>query len=157
MFEGRLVGIFIGDRKREQLQSVEQVEAVPGRGLTGDRYFKQEGTFSKPEADREVTLIESEALAALARECEITLKPGQARRNLVTEGVPLNHLVGREFTVGSIRLRGLRLCEPCKHLESLTVTGVLNGLIHRGGLRAQILHGGLLRSGDAIRPDAASA
>src|SRR5690348_16346021 len=94
-FEGRLLAIYVGSRKAADLQSVEQVEATPGSGLMGDRYFLQQGTFSKPGSpDREVTLIEMEAIEALERECQITLPPGQARRNLVTRGVPLNHLVG---------------------------------------------------------------
>ena len=151
MFQGELIGIFIAPHKRDDLQAVAQVEAVPGWGLVGDRYFLQDGTFSKKDSpDREVTLIEIEALEALARESSITLQPGQARRNLVTRGVPLNHLVDREFTVGEVVLHGMRLCEPCSHLESLTCKGVHNGLSHRGGLRARIVKGGLLRSGDKI-------
>lgn len=152
-FEGRLLAIYVGSRKGTDLQSVEEAEAVPGSGLLGDRYFLQQGTFSKPGSpDREVTLIEIEAIEALERECRITLQPGQARRNLVTRGVPLNHLVGREFNVGEVVLRGLRLCEPCAHLEGLTVNGIRDGLCHRGGLRAQILRGGRVRTGSSIRP-----
>ena len=90
------------------------------------------------------------ALEALAHECAIKLDPGQARRNLVTRGVPLNHLVGKEFQVGGVVLRGLRLCEPCGHLEGLTIKGVKDGLCHRGGLRAQIVRGGVVKTGDAI-------
>jgi MOSC domain-containing protein YiiM len=153
-FQGRLDAIFIAERKRDDLRGVEEVEAVPGRGLVGDRYFRAEGTFSKPDSpDREVTLIESEALEGMAQEANVRLKPHQARRNLVTVGVPLNHLVGREFLVGDVLLKGLRLCEPCGHLESLTVQGVQTGLCHRGGLRAQVLRGGILRAGDLIRPN----
>ena len=153
MFQGRLEGIYIVERKTEELRSVAEVEAIAGRGLFGDRYFQQQGTFTKPDSpDREVTLIEIEALEALARETEITLRPGQARRNLVTRGVPLNHLVGREFMVGDVLLRGIRLCEPCGHLEKLTVGGVQCGLCHRGGLRAQVVKSGTLHAGDAIRP-----
>ena len=91
-------------------------------------------------------------LDGLAREYELTLQPAQTRRNLLTRGVPLNHLVGRTFAVGPVVLRGIRLCEPCGHLEGLTLKGVRAGLIHRGGLRAQILQGGLLQVGAAITP-----
>lgn len=155
MFEGKLEGIYVAARKRDEPAHVAEVEAVAGKGLIGDRYGKQEGTFSKPgEPDREVTLIEAEALEALKAECDISLPPAQARRNLVTRGVPLNHLVGRHFKVGAVVLAGIRLCEPCKHLEGLTVTGVLKGLIHRGGLRARIVQGGVLRAGDTIRAEA---
>jgi MOSC domain-containing protein YiiM len=151
MFEGRLDSIWITDRKATPLHSVDQAEAVAGHGLVADRYHRQEGTFSKPSPDREITLIEREALEALGRDCQIALEPGQARRNLVTRGVPLNHLVGREFLVGDVLLRGIRLCEPCGHLERLTVLGVEKGLLHRGGLRAQIVRGGTLKCGDVVR------
>ncbi len=131
---------------------VEEVRAVAGRGLEGDRYFSQRGTYSKrPGPDREVTLIEIEAIEALKRDHGIEIDPGASRRNIVTRGVPLNHLVGREFRVGEITLRGLRLCEPCAHLERLSQRGVLRGLIHRGGLRAQILTDGMIRVGDPVK------
>jgi len=94
---------------------------------------------------REVTLIEIEAIEALESERNIAITPGATRRNVVTRGVPLNHLVGREFQLGAVRLRGTRLCEPCTYLESLTQQDVLSGLIHRGGLRAEIVTGGTIR------------
>jgi len=153
MFDGRLESIYVGPTKQVDLQPMPHAEAVPGQGLRGDRYYLQQGTFSKPgQPDREVTLIEMEAIEALERECKLTLPAGGARRNLVTRGVPLNHLVGQDFQVGEVVLRGIRLCEPCGHLESLTVKGVKDGLCHRGGLRAQILRGGTLRAGDVVRP-----
>jgi MOSC domain-containing protein YiiM len=157
MFRGELIGIFLAGRKGIDLQPVDRVELVVGRGLVGDRYFRKEGTFSaKDGPDREVTLIESEALDGLAREYEITLPPAQARRNLLTRGVALNHLVGRTFTIGGVMLRGIRLCEPCGHLEGLTRPGVKAGLVHRGGLRAQVLEGGVIQVSDAITPTASS-
>ena len=151
MFRGKLVGIFVAPRKGADLQPIAQVEAVAGRGLIGDRYFLKDGTFSKKDdPEREVTLIEAESLASLAHEYEIALQPAHARRNLLTRGVPLNHLVGQTFKVGNVVLRGIRLCEPCSHLEKLTCKGVQKGLIHRGGLRAQVIAGGLLEVGAAI-------
>ena len=151
MFHGQLIGIFVAARKGTDLQPIDHVEAVAGRGLKGDRYFLKEGTYSaKDGPDREVTLIESEALEGLEREYQISLPPYQSRRNLLTRGVPLNHLVGKTFTVGPVVLRGIRLCEPCGHLEKLTCKGVEKGLIHRGGLRAQIVSGGALQIGAAI-------
>ena len=153
MFHGQLVGIFVTQRKGENLQPLDRVEAVAGRGLTGDRYFLKEGTYSaKDGPDREVTLIEVEAIEGLAREHEITLQPFQTRRNLLTRGVPLNHLVGKTFAIGPVVLRGIRLCEPCGHLEKLTCKGVEKGLIHRGGLRAQVITGGMLEMGAMIAP-----
>jgi len=126
--------------------------AVPGRGLEGDRYFSGTGTFSpRPQKpDHEVTLIQKEHIEAFASSCGIAFGARDARRNLVTAGVDLNGLVGREFQVGAVRLRGLRLCEPCSHLARLTSPEVLRGLVHKGGLRAQIVTGGEIRVGDLL-------
>lgn len=151
MFHGELIGIFVTPRKGTDLQSVERAEAVAGQGLVGDRYFAKGGTYSEKDGpDREVTLIEIEALDGLASEYELKLTPAQSRRNLLTRGVPLNHLVGKTFKVGDVILRGIRLCEPCSHLEKLTCKGVEKGLKHRGGLRAQIVTGGTLAIGAKI-------
>ena len=134
--------------------SVAEVRAIPGRGLQGDRYFQAAGTFSNGhEPDSELTLIESEAIEALAREHSLVLQPADARRNLVTRGVALNGLAGREFTIGDVRVLAHGLCEPCEHLRRLTGhAAILKGLVNRGGLRVQILAEGTLRVGDAIRP-----
>jgi len=151
MFEGELVSIFVSPKAGMPMESRESARAVPGSGLEGDRYFDGVGYWSNhPGEGREVTLIEIEAIEALAREKNIEIPPELARRNLVTRGVPLNHLVGREFQVGSVRLMGKRLCEPCQYLEALTTKGVLTGLLHRGGLRADIVLGGTIRIGDAV-------
>lgn len=133
------------------MQSVASVHARAGQGLEGDRYYHRVGTFSaQPGTGREVTLIEVEAIEALKRDYEVALDAGFARRNLVTRGVPLNHLIDREFKIGLVRLRGTRLCEPCSHLEELTRRGMMRGLVHRGGLRAEIIAGGAIRVGDAV-------
>lgn len=152
MFHGELVGIYLSAVPRQPLRSVAEARAVAGRGLEGDRYFEGKGTFSKPRPDRQVTLIEREAIEALLRDARLELAPGDARRNLVTAGVPLNHLVGRDFRIGEVVLRGLGLCEPCDHLAKLTSAEISKALVHRGGLRAEIVEGGLLRVGDACRP-----
>lgn len=134
------------------MESVAEVHAIPGQGLEGDRYFQKQGTFWKPNPDVEVTLIEAEAFEGMARESNLELDPSAGRRNLVTRGVPLNHLVDREFQVGEVRLRGMRLCEPCKHLQKVSrKPGILGGLIHRGGLRAQILSEGTVHVGDVVQ------
>ncbi len=150
MFEGLLAGICTAQKKRDDLQAVDQAEIKVGGGLVGDRYFRPK---DGGQADQEITLIESEALEALAKECGITLHSTQARRNLVTRGVPLNHLIDREFSVGEVRLRGIRLCEPCGHLEDMTHKGVREGLLHRGGLRARVIKGGTVRVGDMVSGD----
>jgi MOSC domain-containing protein YiiM len=133
------------------MRAIDQVQALPGIGLEGDRYAKQQGTFFKPLPDFELTLIEAEALEALNREYDVALSPSESRRNVITRGVALNHLVGKEFKIGEVKIRGIRLCEPCSHLEALTGRPLIKGLRHRGGLRAQILTEGTIRIGQTIR------
>jgi MOSC domain-containing protein YiiM len=145
--------LFIGPTPRAPLQEVNQVLSVAGHGLEGDRMYRREGSPSRKDGpDRELTLIEAEAVEAVNRDCGVVLKPIETRRNVVTRGVALNHLVGKRFRVGTALLQGLRLCEPCDHLESLTRPGVREALLHRGGLRAQILEGGVIKVGDPISP-----
>ena len=151
MFEGTVISINIAANAAAPMQSVSEVRAVPGKGLEGDRYFEHKGTFSKPQPDRELTLIEAEAVEAMKRELGVDYGLGDSRRNVVTRGVPLNHLVDKEFWIGEVRVRGLRLCEPCSHLQKLSHEKVLPGLVHRGGLRAQILTDGTIRVGETIK------
>jgi MOSC domain-containing protein YiiM len=152
MWRGTIESINIADGAKAPMRAVGKVRAIPGVGLEGDRYACQQGTFYKPEPDYELTLIEAEAIEALSRDCAIQLAPGDARRNLVTRGVPLNHLVGKEFFIGKVKIRGIRLCEPCDHLQQLTGRpGLIKGLLHRGGLRAQILSEGTIRIGAVVR------
>jgi MOSC domain-containing protein YiiM len=151
MLTGRLESIFIGPEPGEPMVELDQVQAVSGAGLEGDRYFKAgQDSPNQKQAGRQVTLIEVEALEALERDFGILLSLGGSRRNLITRAVPLNHLVGREFRIGEVTLRGIQLCEPCSHLASMTEKKVLPALVHRGGLRAQIITGGTLRTGDTI-------
>jgi len=147
---GKIQSIHIASAAKAPMQSLDHVLATPGVGLEGDRYALQQGTFYKPEPDFELTLIEAEAINALKRDYEIELAQGEARRNLVTSGVPLNHLVGREFQIGEVRIRGIRLCEPCSHLQALVGLPVIKGLRHRGGLRAQILSQGTICVDDSV-------
>lgn len=129
-----------------------EARAVPGRGLEGDRYFNGIGTFSPhpPKPDYEITLIEKEQIDAFVAESGLPFTSSLARRNLVTEGVELNSLVGREFAVGAVRLRGIRLCEPCTYLAKISFPETLRGLVHKGGLRAQIVSEGMIRVGDQV-------
>ncbi|MGH9546274.1 MAG: MOSC domain-containing protein [Terriglobales bacterium] len=150
MHNGTIERIYIAPAAEAPMLSVNEVVAIPGVGLEGDRYALGQGTFSKPEPDFELTLIEAEAIEALQREYNVELSPGEARRNLVTRGVALNHLVGRDFQIGEVKAHGIRLCEPCDHLQRLTGRQVIKGLRHRGGLRAQILARGAIRVGDLL-------
>lgn len=148
----RVLSIFVGAGAGAPMAEVREVRAEPGKGLDGDRYFDKSGTYSKtPGSGREVTLIEAEALEAAARDEKVEMAAALTRRNLLVRGVYLNHLVDREFTVGGARLRGTRLCEPCDYLEKLTgVAGVKKALHHRGGLRCEIVEGGLIKTGDPV-------
>jgi MOSC domain-containing protein YiiM len=152
MPNGSVHSIHIAAVASEPTVSVEEVRAVAGQGLEGDRYFTGDGTYSKtPGTGRQVTLIEAETIEALERDYKLKIEAGDPRRNIVTRGVALNHLVGREFSAGEVVLRGLRLNEPCNHLASLTDEKVKQGLVHRGGLRADIVSGGVIRVRDAVR------
>jgi MOSC domain-containing protein YiiM len=132
------------------MREVFSAEAVEGRGLLGDRYERQAGTFSNPKGGGyDLTLVEAEALEELSAK-GLDLPPMEARRNIVVRGIELDELIGRRFRVGEVECFGQRRCEPCSHLERLTQPGVLRGLVHRGGLRADILSGGRIRTGDSV-------
>lgn len=148
-----LAQILIAESPAAAMRSVIEACAVPGRGLEGDRYFLGVGTFSPTpfRPDFEITLIEREKIEAFAHASGLPFTAEQARRNLVTAGADLNSLVGREFLVGEVRLRGLRLCEPCNYLAKISFPETLKGLVHQGGLRAQIVSGGWLHVGDNVR------
>lgn len=151
MTTARVLAIGIAPAAGAPMQMVESARAVAGQGLEDDRYFAKCGTFSAtPGAVRDVTLIEAEAVEAMNAKLGTALAPGDLRRNLITRGVALNHLVDREFRVGEVKLRGTSLCQPCAYLEGLTHLGVKAAMQHRAGLRAQILDGGILRVGDRI-------
>ena len=139
-----MVAITIAAEAEGPIELVAEVAAHAGRGLEGDRYHEGRGTFSKPYANgHELTLVEAEALD------ELGFTPADARRNVVTRGIDLNALVGRRFRVGEVECIGRRLCEPCAHLERLS-PGTLRPLVHRAGLRADLLGDGTIRVGDAV-------
>lgn len=154
-FRGEIVAIHIAPEEGAPVVPVREVRAVPGRGLEGDRYHRLSGEEGKRKLGpgNEVTLIEQEAIEAVKKDKGIELGPGDSRRNVVTRGVPLNHLVERNFRVGEVVLRGIRLCEPCGLLEKMTSEGVRAAFIHRGGLRAQVVREGTIRVGDAVTPE----
>src|SRR5829696_5897720 len=150
---GDVVGLYISAVKTGPMQPVGSATALPGHGLRGDRYAAKAGTFT-PRSDRlrgyDLTLIESEVLERVIFPDGAPLTAPASRRNVVTRGIDLNALVGREFTIGSVRALGQRLCEPCVHLQRLTRPGVIAGLVHQAGLRADILTDGEIRLGDKI-------
>jgi hypothetical protein len=141
---GTVVGILVASQAEAPLRRVDSVAALPGRGLEGDRYAEGKGTFSAPGRGYEVTLIEADVLDTIELSWE------DARRNIVTTGISLNALVGHRFRIGPVTCVGRRLAEPCSHLEKLARPGLLRPLVHRGGLRADILTGGTIRTGDDV-------
>jgi MOSC domain-containing protein YiiM len=146
---GSVEAIVVASRAEEAMMRVDRALAWAGRGLEGDR------NLSPPDrwigAGNALTLIEAEAIEAVLEEHALDLRDGRSRRQLVTRGIPLNDLVGREFSVGSVRCRGVELCEPCLHLQQLLGRkDAIKAMVHRGGLRADILDGGMLSVGDPI-------
>ncbi|WP_254832012.1 MOSC domain-containing protein [Haloglomus salinum] len=165
--DGTVRAIHVAPEQGAPVESRESVTAEAGAGLRGDRYFDAEGTFASRflgSAERlsaggeaasrdgsDLTLIEQEALDAVEADYDIALEPGVHRRNVTTEGIALNHLVGERFRVGEAVCVGTELCEPCSYLERhLEREGIREALVHRGGLRARILEGGTVAVGDTV-------
>ena len=136
---GSVEQIHIAGLESELPQRVDAVE-VTDEGMVGDRYSES----------RDITLIEAEALEGLVADTGIELSPAEVRRQVLTRGIRLNDLVGERFAVGGVECVGQELCEPCNHLQGMTYPGVLRGLVHRGGLRADIVSGGRIAVGDEI-------
>ena len=148
---GRVESIFITPNASGTMMSVPQVHALADRGLEGDRFFRESWNAIK-RPDKAVSLIEAEVLEVAARELGVDDISDRTRRNIVTRGVPLVELLHREFTVGGVLMRGIRLFEPCGHMEKLAaVAGIFKALENRSGLKAAILGDGVIRAGDAVR------
>lgn len=136
-----VVAIHLGPREGGPLEAVASVRAYAGRGLKGDRHLKPSGAKS----GQALTLVEEEAVD------ELGLVPGATRRQLTVRGIRLNDLVGKHFTVGEVECYGVGLCEPCMHLQQLTRPGLIDELVHRGGINADILSDGTIFVGDAVK------
>jgi len=124
----------------DALAPVRSVTAVAGKGLVGDRHFRDDH-----QPGNALTLIEAEVLEGVA------LTGAQSRRQVVVRGVRLNDLIGKRFMVGDVECVGVEICEPCRHLLSLTRPGIIKDLMHRGGLNADIVTGGMISVGDEIK------
>jgi MOSC domain-containing protein YiiM len=149
--QGIVADLYLCPSAGGEMQHQDEVE-VHADGVVGDRYAAKSGSWSARSGQgRALTLIEEEAIAAVRRDYGIDLAPGATRRNVVTRGVALNHLVGRTFRVGEVEVVGVRLAEPCSHLESLTTKGLRRAFVHRGGLRGEVVSGGWVRVGDPVR------
>ncbi|NJO04258.1 MAG: MOSC domain-containing protein [Chloroflexaceae bacterium] len=148
---GTVVALHIAGSASQPMQTVTQLEAVAGEGIVGDRYRDKTGTYSdRPQPGRHITLIEEEMLQMLLDEHGISFAPEESRRNVTTRGIHLNDLVGKTFQIGTVRCQAIRLCDPCNYLQELTGKPVLRPLVDRGGLRADVIAGGIIRVGDQI-------
>jgi MOSC domain-containing protein YiiM len=150
---GRVVGLFTTDNQSEPMISHERIRAIAGKGFAGDRYALGRGFYSDrelPGGARELTLVEIEALDAIASESGVRLEPIESRRNIATEGVQVHDLIGKRFTIGEVVCEGIRDCPPCVHLEELTGKTVMKAMARRGGLRANIFTDGEIAIGDEI-------
>ena len=136
-----------------KMDSLSEAELEAGKGIIGDRYFFGKGTFSERLADMpdvEVTLIEKEEVDAFNSIAGMSFAPEDFRRNLVTSGICLNDLVDREFNIGSVTLKGIRLCEPCAHLAGILGNAIMDHMVHKAGLRAQVVVGGKIKVSDSV-------
>ena len=124
----------------DALAEVASVHAYAGKGLEGDRHFHPEGA----PAGQALTLVEAEEVE------RVGLAPGATRRQVTVRGVRLNDLVGKRFRVGELECVGVELCEPCLHLQSMTRPGIIDDLLHRAGLNADVLTDGTISVGDEI-------
>ena len=150
-----IVEIYIAEQAGSPMLAREQIKLERNKGIIGDRYANNCGTFSEKLAglpDKEITLIESERIAAFNHDQGLQYQAADFRRNLVTQGVRLNELVGKEFCIGDVRLKGIRLCEPCAHLAGVLTKEILPALVHKAGLRAQIIEDGVIKKNDSVSP-----
>jgi len=153
-FVGVVRHLHITPRAFLPMRSMADLTLIAGKGIEGDRYQigREEGFYShKPEEGRQITLFELETLEALERDFGIEFSPRDHRRNVTVEGVPLNHLVSRQFWLGETLLEATRLSFPCRHIEEVTGKPVFDPLVHRSGLNCRILIGGTVRVGDLVR------
>jgi len=150
---GAVEAICVAPNAGESPQMLESAVAIAGKGLEGDRHVAGTGTFPSGLPGSALTLIEAEVCESF----DPPLDPGEHRRNVVVRGLDLNALVGHEFTIGAVRCRGMRLCEPCTVVQRYARRPVLRPLVHRGGLRADILVGGTVQVGDVVRVTASPA
>lgn len=144
---GRIEAIYITAVSEAPMVSLESVKAITGCGLEGDRYCIDEPGEKSFE---NLTLIEQEAYDHLAK-IDLELPTNALRRNLLTSGIELNRLLGKEFMVGEVRCLGTELADPCNYIQGRTLPGVLKAMVGRGGLRCQILEGGVISVGDRVR------
>ena len=150
-WKGSVVNLYIAPKAAGPMIEVAQVRAFEDRGLEGDRFFRESWAAAK-RPDKAVSLIEQEVLEMAALEHQVIIARDKTRRNIVTRGVPLIDLLDRDFMIGNVVMRGIRLFEPCAHLEKVShISGIFRALEHRSGLKAAILSDGVIHTGDAVK------
>jgi MOSC domain-containing protein YiiM len=149
---GTVAGIFIAAATTEPVVARDEVTAVAGRGLAGDRHFHGGDDDADHDPADEITLIAAEGLEKARIDHGLELDPGEHRRNVVVEGVDLLALVGRTVRVGGAEVAVLEDNPGCRTLQNLVGKPVLRGLRRHGGVRGQIVTGGVIRVGDAVAP-----
>lgn len=143
--------VFIAARGSEPMKRVQEVRAVPG-GLEGDRYLMRTGYWTSVD-ECEVTMIEAEALDEISD--SVAVGNGEHRRNIVTRGVSLRELAGKQFRIGEALLAFERPRPPCRYIESLTEPGMTRALAaRRGGICVRVVEEGVIRVGDLIEVEA---
>lgn len=150
--QARVRAIFVCSDKGQPMRKLSEAHAIKGRGLAGDRYAANKGAWSQARpAIRHVSLIASEAIREANQLVDVPFSWAETRRNIVTEGIYLNSLVGKEFLIGLIRLRGVELCTPCERPSKLAgKKGFPQAFEGRGGIRAEILDNGVILMLDPI-------
>jgi MOSC domain-containing protein YiiM len=144
---GRVVEINVAAEHGEPCLPAERIDVLPGQGVVGERHFLAEPAERR---GNDLTLIDQAAVEAFVAETGVELTPAETRRNVVTEGIDVNALVGKRFKVGGVECRGIELCEPCSYLQGHLGKPVLTGLLHRAGLNADVLSAGAIAVGDEL-------
>ncbi len=151
---GTVKMILIAEQAGDTLLPIQSAMLRVGKGIVGDRYYSGQGEFSKKHEGSpalEVSLIEQEEIDQFERVTGLGYTAADFRRNIVTEHIRLNDLVGKEFYIGKVKLKGIKLCEPCAYLAARLGEQVMTKLLHKAGLRAQVLVGGDIQILDSIR------
>ena len=144
---GRVVEIGVANSKGSQIKNVNKVEALKGKGLLNDRKFRENN-----QKQCQITLIEIENINYFNNKSKTNIPSVNFRRNIITENVKLNDLVGKVFFIGNVKLKAHDLCRPCKYLEeSLKQRNLVKELLRKGGLRCEILTNGKIFVGDEIK------
>ena len=144
---GKVVQIGIANNKGDQIQKVSYVEALKGKGLVNDRKFRENN-----QKETQITLIEIENINYYNSKFKTEVDAIEFRRNIITENIKLNELVGKEFFVGNVKLKAHDLCRPCTYLQDkLQQKNLVKEMFHKAGLRCEILTSGKINVGDIIK------